>query len=473
LGLEPAPQIVGHKAGQVLDGLHVVLAQGHGHRQGDAFDFQQRVLHAQLAALGVVLGRFLVEPVAGPGLDLLGGVLVKALDGGDFRGVAVGHVLDRGDAVGDQQLGDDLVHVQGFLEQGGALGELALTALALLALGHDVDLPAGQLAGEAHVLAAPADDQRQLIVGHHHLDPLVLLVHHHLADLGGGQGVDDEGRLVRAPLDDVDLLALQLGDHRLHAAAAHADAGADGVDGAVVGDHRHLGAAARVAGHGADLDDPVVDLRHLLGEQLGHEAAVGAGQQDLRALGLAAHVVDVAADAVADVEVLARDRLVAAHDAFAAAQVDDDVAVLDPRDHAVDYPADPVLELLVLALALGLANLRGHHLAGHLGLHAAELERGQNLLVDLAHEGVLVGPLGVGQADDADRLLLTFLDVPGRVVVDNGQHALDGRRAGLGIDVHADVVLGAVAGPGALLDRLFDRLDDDLLVDRLLARDRL
>src|SRR5205085_1860161 len=148
---------------------------------------------------------------------------------------------------------------------------------------------------------------------------------------------------------------------------AHADAGAHGVDRALVRQHRHLGAAAGVAGHGADLDDPVVDLRHFLSEQLGHEAGVGPAEHDLRTLGLAPHVVDVAADAVADVEVLARDRLVAAHDAFAAAEVDDGVAVLDPLDHAVDDLAHAVLELLELTLALGLADLMGHHLARHLG----------------------------------------------------------------------------------------------------------
>src|SRR6202008_615070 len=164
----------------------------------------------------------------------------------------------------------------------------------------------------------------------------------------GGGAFDDEGPLVLAPLDDVDLLALQPGHPRLHARAAHADAGADRIDRAVVRHHRHLGAAARVAGHGADLDDAVVDFRHLLGEQLGHEAAVGAAEHDLRSLGLGAHVVDVGADAVADLEVLARDRLVAAHDALAAAEVYDDVAVLDPLDHAVDDLAHAVLELLVL-----------------------------------------------------------------------------------------------------------------------------
>jgi hypothetical protein len=250
--------------------------------------------------------------------------------------------------------------------------------------------------------------------------------------------------------------------------------------GAVVGDHRHLGAAARVAGHGADLDDPVVDLRHFLGEQLGHEAAVRAGKQDLRALGLAADVVDVAADPVADVEVLARDRLVAAHDAFAAAQVDDDVAVLDPLDRAVDDLAHAVLVLFELALALGVADLAHHHLAGHLGLHPAELEGRQQLLVGVADpwrscRGAWRRP-GAGCPRLLDRQLQAGLLVDPaaehRVVGHHGDHPLDGGLAGLGIDVHADVVLGAVARAGALLDRLLDRLDDDLLVDRLLAGHR-
>ena len=305
----------------------------------------------------------------------------------------------------------------------------------------------------------------ELLVGHHHLDPLVLLVHHHLGDFRRRQRVHQEGGFVGRPGDDVDLLALQFGDHRLHARAAHADAGADRVDGAVVGDHRHLGAAAGIAGDGADFDDAVVDLGHLLGEQLGHEAAVGPGKHDLRALGLAADVVDVAADAVADLEVLARDRLVAAHDPFSAAQVDDDVAVFDPLDHAVDDLAHAVLELLELALTLGVADLSGHHLPGHLRLHAAKLEGRQDLLVGLADEGVLVVGRGVGEALEGvgvfDRLL----------VVDHGHHPRDGRLAGLRIDVHADVVLGAVARAGRLLHRLLDRLDDDLLLDRFLARD--
>ena len=124
-----------------------------------------------------------------------------------------------------------------------ALLEFLLPALRFLVLGQDVDVPAGELRGEPHVLAAAADGERQLVVGNDHLDALGLLVEHDLGDLGRLQRVDDEGRGVRVPRDDVDALAGELADHRLHAAAAHADAGADRIDGGIARDHGDLGAA--------------------------------------------------------------------------------------------------------------------------------------------------------------------------------------------------------------------------------------
>ena len=80
----------------------------------------------------------------------------------------------------------------------GALLEFLLAALGFFLLGQDVDVPAGELRGEPHVLAAPADRERELLVGHHDLDALAVLVEHHLGDFGRLQRVDDEGRGVRA-----------------------------------------------------------------------------------------------------------------------------------------------------------------------------------------------------------------------------------------------------------------------------------
>ncbi len=59
-------------------------------------------------------------------------------------------------------------------------------------------------------------------------------------------------------------------------------------------------------------------------------------------------------------------------------------------------------------------------------------------------------------------------------VVDHGQHPRRARVSPvLRVDFAADVVLGAIARFRGLLDRVFHGLDDDLAVDRLLARDRI
>jgi hypothetical protein len=79
---------------------------------------------------------------------------------------------------------------------------------------------------------------------------------------------------------------------------------------------------------------------------------MGAGQEDLRTAGLAAHVEDVGADAVAVAEHLARQHFVAADNGFAAAEIDNDAAIFDALDDAVDDVADAVLEFLILPVAI-------------------------------------------------------------------------------------------------------------------------
>ena len=170
---------------------------------------------------------------------------------------------------------------------------------------------------------------------------------------------------------------------------------------------------------------------------------MGARQHDLRALGLLANVVDVGAHPVADLEILTRDRLVATHDSFAAAQIDDDVSIFDALCDAVHDLADPVLELFVLPLAFRLTHLARDNLPGHLGLNAAKFERRQDLGVGLAGLRILVAAQSVRKT-----LLSVLVDLLG-VVADHRHDARNRRLTGLGVDVHADVMFGAVPGAAA------------------------
>jgi hypothetical protein len=106
---------------------------------------------------------------------------------------------------------------------------------------------------------------------------------------------------------------------------------------------------------------------------------MGARQEDLRAALLAAHIIDIGADAVAIFEDFARDQLITAHDALATAEIDDHIAIFDALDGAVDDLADAILELFELAVALGFAHFLHDHLLGRLGGDAAKIERRQRI----------------------------------------------------------------------------------------------
>src|SRR4030095_4249704 len=105
------------------------------------------------------------------------------------------------------------------------------------------------------------------------------------------------------------------------------------------------------------------------------------------------------ANAIADADHLARDLLVAADDALGAAEGDDDVAKFDALDDAGDDFAGAVLELFMLALALGVADLLEDDLLGGLGGDAAELDRRQRIDDEVAELGAGLQLLGIFEAD--------------------------------------------------------------------------
>ncbi len=140
-------------------------------------------------------------------------------------------------------------------------------------VGPDVDPPAGQPGGEPGVLPFPADRQRELEVRHGHPGgPGGQVDHLDPQRLGRRERVADELRRVVRPVDDVDLLAVQLAHHRAHPLAHRPDAGALGVHAGHRRADGDLGAVTGLTRDRGDLHGAVGDLRHLQREQLLHQA---------------------------------------------------------------------------------------------------------------------------------------------------------------------------------------------------------
>ena len=257
----------------------------------------------------------------------------------------------------------------------------------------------------------------------------------------------------------------KLAHHGLDARAAHADAGADRVDRGIARDHRDLGARARIAGHRLHLDDAVIDLRHFLAEELGHEQRMGARQENLRPALLAPHVKHIGADAVAGLEGLARDR--ARRGARWLRRGPRSTMTL-PYSTRLTVPLTiwPMRSLnsSILPVALGLAHLLHDHLLRRLRGDPAELE-GRERLGDVI--AGLSRRVALARIFDAD-LRRGIVDRVG-----DQKMPRDPQFAGLRIDLGMDIGLEPVARTRRLGDQFLHRRDHDLPVDELLARHRV
>ena len=235
-----------------------------------------------------------------------------------------------------------------------------------------------------------------------------------------------------------------------------------GIDVGVARGDGDLGARARLAGGRDDRHDALVDLGHLLLEQLGQHLHRGAREHDLRPLADAVDVLHVGADAVARAVGLARRLLLRREHGLGAAEVDDDRALLEAPHDAVHDLALAVLVLLVDDVALGVADALDDHLLRRLGEdapEAARVELDADLVADLGLGVVLVRLAQVdlrGRIEDAldDLAELEQLDLADLLV-----------EAGLDLALLAELLLGGLA------HRLFEGLDDHLLVDALVLGD--
>src|SRR5262249_51334331 len=195
-----------------------------------------------------------------------------------------------------------------------------------------------------------------------------------------------------------------------------------------------------------------------------HELGPGGVAENLRAPVLTPHVIDICPGPVAELVILARDRLVAANDSLGPAEIDHDIAILCALDDAAHDLAYAIFIFFELPLALGFAHLLHDDLLGVLSRNAAEIERRQGLRDKVADLSFRIALLRVLEAD------LSCIE---RDPFDNFEEPreLDLTRAR--VDLRPDLVLTAIARFGGLLDRVLHRRKHERAVDGFLARNSI
>src|SRR5690606_13732648 len=200
----------------------------------------------------------------------------------------------------------------------------------------------------------------------------------------GRQRIPDELGGILGPVDDVDLLAVQLGHHVADPAAERADARALGVHARLARADRDLGAVAGLAGDRRDLHRAVGDLGDLQGEQLAHEVRVRPRQLHRRAAVALADLHHVGAQPVAVLVALAGDLLLRRQDGLDPTEVDQHVPrVLALLDDAADDVALAAGVLAERQLVLRVAEALQDDLLGGGRRDTPETGRGVVVFPDL------------------------------------------------------------------------------------------
>src|SRR5690606_28100285 len=261
-------QVVNRLLGQVFTGDDTPHCQLD--RQFLVHAFQREQIFSRLSVRQFLFSsdRLGQQAILGACTQLIDDVFIKAIDAEHFFHRNVGNFLKGGETFLHQNLRKLFIDVQLFDEETQNVAGFFLLLGLNVVLGHHVQGPASQLAGQPYVLTAATDCLRQVVFRDSDIHRVSIFINDDRSNLCRSHCIDDELRGIFIPQHDIDTLATNLAGDCLDARTAHADAGALRVDTLVLGAHRNLGSRTRITRSAHDLDQLLGDFRHFDAEQL-------------------------------------------------------------------------------------------------------------------------------------------------------------------------------------------------------------
>jgi hypothetical protein len=118
------------------------------------------------------------EAIAGTIAQFIHSVFVESFDFQHFGDGYISDFFKRGKTFLRKNVGNFLVDIEFFHEQTANHRSLRGCLIGRLFSGHDVDLPACQLAGQTNVLTTATNRNRQVFFVDHNIHRMLVFVHH-------------------------------------------------------------------------------------------------------------------------------------------------------------------------------------------------------------------------------------------------------------------------------------------------------
>ena len=150
-------ELIPGKVGEIVESHYLVLSERDQHAGRQPFERSEFVADTKLLTPLLVLTVPPFERAARSVLQFCRHLGVETFNVREVLQRNVSHLLERGEALGNQQVGDDIVNIEGIDKHLAAAAEFLSPPLGLLGLGQDVDIPARKLRRETNILAPSPD----------------------------------------------------------------------------------------------------------------------------------------------------------------------------------------------------------------------------------------------------------------------------------------------------------------------------
>ncbi len=251
-------------------------------------------------------------------------------------------------------------------------GHRSLDLLAKLLAGHDFNVPATELAGQANVLTSFANRQRQLVLRNEHNRAANHLTKQNLIDFGRLQGVGDEQFGVVTVADNIDPFVVQLLDNVFDSTSSDADTCPDTVNSRVAAAHGHLATVARLARNRVDLNDSVGNFWNLLLKQLLHQLGPSSTENDFDPAALGAYFSHHGPNSLIRMMRFAWNLFASRQNCFDIVDLHRRRSAIRSLHDAVDEQPQLFVEIVHQRIAFGFSNLLNDDLLSRLGTDAAD-----------------------------------------------------------------------------------------------------
>lgn len=303
-----------------------------------------------------------------------------------------------------------------------------------------------------------------MVIRKEKLNKLGILIEKKIGKLRGMKRVEDEGRRIRRKRNDIDILEMKIGKKRMKEGEENKEEGEERVNGRIEREEGDIGEGKRIERERIDIDDEVIDLRKLNGEEIRNELRMGERKENMREKMLEEKIIEIGEDEVEIEEGLERDKLVEEKDRLEKEKIKDKIEILEKIEGEVEDLEKEIIVLVIMEVKLGLEKFMKNKMIGRMGWDEEEINRRKMI-------GNEVEKMRIGiKVERNEKRNMSWVIIE---IIKELKKEMKIDIEGIRIDVGEDIDLMEIERKRGIMDRIGNGRKKDIKVNRIIEGERI